>query len=123
MKILKRTADFNLSNVGLNQKSHPSLLANQQSKPLLVPKKSKLFLEQATREREHSIGMQIFRMLLNIKIELIHLFFIEMHNIFQKELCHLRLYVARTTIEAMKKANSSLISNTLEPLKLTSQVR
>lgn len=37
------------------QKTHPSILASQQARPLVVPKKSKLFLEQAAREREQYI--------------------------------------------------------------------
>lgn len=52
LKILKRTADFNAHAAGVDVV--PSLPSGQ--KPWLIPKKSKLFLEQSVRERENAIG-------------------------------------------------------------------
>ncbi|XP_077292811.1 Bardet-Biedl syndrome 1 [Arctopsyche grandis] len=101
LKILKRTAEFNVNSINDLQKTHPSLSAAQQARPLLVPKKSKLFLEQAAREREQ---------------------FIPMHETFQRELCQLRLYVAKATVESMQNANNSLNIGSSEPLKLSAKI-
>lgn len=49
-KILKRTADFNFSKINTNAAPVP------QTKPLPLPKRSKLFLEQSQRERQNAIG-------------------------------------------------------------------
>lgn len=51
-KILKRTADFNLNRDN-------SISPAAQSKPLPLPKRSKLFLEQSMRERQHAVGKYI----------------------------------------------------------------
>ena len=50
LKILKRTADFSAHAAGVEMS--PSLQAGQ--KPWIIPKKSKLFLEQSVRERENA---------------------------------------------------------------------
>lgn len=47
-KILKRTADFSLKPL--------ESLQVLQSKPLPLPKRSKLFLEQSIRERQNALG-------------------------------------------------------------------
>lgn len=53
-KILKRTADFNLN----SQDSHSSPAL--QGKPLPLPKRSKLFLEQSMREKQNPIGTSVY---------------------------------------------------------------
>lgn len=50
LKILKRTADFSAHAAGVE--ISPSGPTGQ--KPWLIPKKSKLFLEQSARERENA---------------------------------------------------------------------
>lgn len=50
-KILKRTADFSLKPLESSQVL--------QSKPLPLPKRSKLFLEQSIRERQTALGMNL----------------------------------------------------------------
>lgn len=47
-RILKRTADFSLS--------IDDTVAQFQTKPLPLPKRSKLFLEQSMRERQNAVG-------------------------------------------------------------------
>ena len=49
MKILKRTAQFTA------QSSGTGMVPPQQIK-MLVPKKTKLFMEQTVRERENAVG-------------------------------------------------------------------
>lgn len=49
-KILKRTADFTVSNQDVD--SSPLY----QNKPLPLPKRSKLFLEQSLKERQNAVG-------------------------------------------------------------------
>ncbi|KAK9679844.1 Ciliary BBSome complex subunit 1 [Popillia japonica] len=92
-KILKRTADFNLSDGEMN--SNPI----QQTKPLPLPKRSKLFLEQSLRERQNAV---------------------DMHQLFQKDLIRLRLTAARATVQM--QSNQSSIGNEQELVKLSAQV-
>ncbi|KAL1490258.1 hypothetical protein ABEB36_012984 [Hypothenemus hampei] len=90
-KILKRTAEF--SNVP--QESTPLI----QSKPLPLPKRSKLFLEQSIRERQHAL---------------------EIHQTFQQDLIRLRLTAARALIQNL--TDQSGIGNEKEQIKLSAQV-
>ncbi|KRT84753.1 hypothetical protein AMK59_2661, partial [Oryctes borbonicus] len=92
-KILKRTADFNLSDAEIN--SNPV----QQTKPLPIPKRSKLFLEQSMRERQNAT---------------------EMHQAFQKDLIRLRLTAARAMVQM--HSDQSGIGNEQELVKLSAQV-
>lgn len=46
-----------------------------------------------------------------------------MHETFQRELCQLRLYVAKATVESMQNANNSLNIGSSEPLKLSAKVK
>ncbi|KAK4876426.1 hypothetical protein RN001_012848 [Aquatica leii] len=91
-KILKRTADF-----GINQDT--GILPTTQSKPLPLPKRSKLFLEQSLRERHNAI---------------------EMHQSFQQDLVRLRLTAARTLLQI--NCDQSGIGNPKEQIKLSAQV-
>lgn len=52
IKILKRTADYDHDSIE-NEGSNKS---TQQVKPLAIPKKNKLFVEQTNRERQNAIG-------------------------------------------------------------------
>jgi Bardet-Biedl syndrome 1 protein len=52
----------------------------EQDVPLPIPKKTKLYLEQAQREREGAINM---------------------HRVFQRELCKLRLSTARSLVKVL----------------------
>lgn len=64
-KILKRTADFHLD-------KQDSMAPVVQSKPLPIPKRSKMFLEQSIRERENAIGSSSFlEAVLIVKIRLL----------------------------------------------------
>ncbi|GJQ85344.1 hypothetical protein Trydic_g12650 [Trypoxylus dichotomus] len=92
-KILKRTADFNLNNGETN--SNPV----QQTKPLPLPKRSKLFLEQSIREKENAV---------------------EIHQAFQKDLIRLRLTAARGMAQML--SDQSGIGNEEELVKLSAQV-
>ncbi|KAI8435331.1 hypothetical protein MSG28_003656 [Choristoneura fumiferana] len=70
-------------------------------KPWLIPKKSKLFLEQSVRERENAVGM---------------------HVLFQQELTRLRLMAAKTLCEAHLKSDNSVGAGALEPVRLAAEV-
>ncbi|ERL89688.1 hypothetical protein D910_07051 [Dendroctonus ponderosae] len=91
-KILKRTADFS-SKV---QENSPML----QSRPLPLPKRSKLFLEQSIRERKNAL---------------------EIHQTFQQDLIRLRLSAARALVQNL--SDQSGIGNEKEQLKLSAQAR
>ncbi|XP_013139326.1 PREDICTED: Bardet-Biedl syndrome 1 protein [Papilio polytes] len=96
LKILKRTADFNA------EASADVTIDNISSeKPWLIPKRSKLFLEQSARERENAI---------------------EMHETFQHELNRLRLLAAKTLLEVHIKSDNSIAVGALEPIRLTAEV-
>ncbi|XP_044753442.1 Bardet-Biedl syndrome 1 protein homolog [Coccinella septempunctata] len=92
-KILKRTADFNLSH---QDASMPIL---NQNKSLPLPKRSKLFLEQSMREREDPISM---------------------HRNFQQDLIRLRLTAAREMAQNLNYQIGS--SNEKKQIKLSAQV-
>lgn len=94
-KILKRTADFNLSNQD-NVQPTPAL----QSKPLPLPKRSKLFLEQSLREKQNAI---------------------DMHQNFQQDLIRLRLTTAQALVQSL--SDQSGVGNDKEQIKLSAQVQ
>ncbi|XP_034839932.1 BBSome complex member BBS1 [Maniola hyperantus] len=96
LKILKRTADFNAHAAGIEPTG--STVAQ---KPWLIPKKSKLFLEQSARERENAIAM---------------------HESFQHELNRLRLFAARTLLEAHTKSDNFVGAGAMEPITLSAEV-
>ncbi|XP_017775574.1 PREDICTED: Bardet-Biedl syndrome 1 protein [Nicrophorus vespilloides] len=93
IKILKRTADFNLTQQ--STASNPIL----QNKPLPLPKRSKLFLEQSARERQNPI---------------------EMHQHFQQDLIRLRLNAARALVQS--QGDQTGVGNDKELIKLSAQV-
>ncbi|XP_047527986.1 Bardet-Biedl syndrome 1 protein homolog [Vanessa atalanta] len=97
LKILKRTADFNGHAAGIE----PTISATVGQKPWLIPKKSKLFLEQSMRERENAIPM---------------------HINFQHELNRLRLLSAKTLLEAHTKSENSIGAGNMEPIRLSAEV-
>ncbi|CAH1155344.1 unnamed protein product [Phaedon cochleariae] len=90
-RILKRTADFNSSvteNVPLIQ-----------NKPLSLPKRSKLFLEQTMRERNT---------------------FLDIHQTFQQDLMRIRLHTAKELLQQSTNQTNSI--NQKEQVKLSAQV-
>ncbi|KAJ8970106.1 hypothetical protein NQ314_001396 [Rhamnusium bicolor] len=114
-KILKRTADFNLS-----VKENVPIL---QSTPLPLPKRSKLFLEQSLREKQTALGRNGENK--EYYLELKHLkytgsFILDMHQKFQQDLIRLRLTSARELVSNVTKQSS--IGNDEEQIKLTARV-
>ncbi|CAD0196524.1 unnamed protein product [Chrysodeixis includens] len=97
LKILKRTADFSAHAAGVDLS--PSVTPGQ--RPWLIPKKSKLFLEQSMRERENAVLM---------------------HETFQHELNRLRLLAAKTLLEAHVKSDNSVGAGPMESMRLTAEV-
>ncbi|CAO1340392.1 unnamed protein product [Diamesa serratosioi] len=81
IKILKRMAEFPL-NIDTSEQNASAL----GSVNLSIPKKTKIFIEQTIREREHAATI---------------------HNMFQSELWRMRLTAASTTLEILKSADSS----------------
>ncbi|CAG4907387.1 unnamed protein product [Colias eurytheme] len=98
LKILKRTADFNEHAAGVE----PTAIATTGQKPWLIPKKSKLFLEQSMRERENAAAM---------------------HHTFQHELDKLRLTAAKTLLEVYTKSDNAMGIGALEPVRLAAEVQ
>lgn len=94
-KILKRTADFNLSSPTDNN----NILPENEAKPLPLPKRSRLFAEQAQRERENTLAI---------------------HHTFQQDLVRLRLTAARTIVHAMDLNDQGVCDG--QPIKLAAQV-
>ncbi|XP_065155693.1 Bardet-Biedl syndrome 1 protein homolog isoform X2 [Atheta coriaria] len=92
LKILKRTADFNLN-------KQDASLPLMQNKPLPLPKRSKLFLEQSARERQNAV---------------------EMHRNFQQDLIRLRLNAARAMAHSL--SDSTGMGNEKEMVKVSAQV-
>lgn len=74
LKILKRTASLE----AISEAAGPP---PEQDIPLNIPKKTKLYVEQTQRERDHAI---------------------EMHRHFQRDLCKLRLTTARAYVKIIK---------------------
>ncbi|KAL0893569.1 hypothetical protein ABMA27_013758 [Loxostege sticticalis] len=96
LKILKRTADFAGHSAGVDA---APVTAGQ--KPWLIPKKSKLFLEQSLRERENAVAM---------------------HENFQHELNRLRLLAAKTLLDAHVKSDNSIGVGAMESIRLSAEV-
>ncbi|XP_050684774.1 Bardet-Biedl syndrome 1 protein homolog isoform X2 [Leptidea sinapis] len=96
LKLLKRTAEFNGQAAGVDL-GNPSV----GQKPWMIPKKSKLFLEQSMRERENATAM---------------------YETFQHDLNKLRLKVASTLIEAHTRSDNTLAVGDLESIKLAAEV-
>lgn len=94
VKILKRTAQF------IAQSSGTGMVPPQQIK-MLVPKKTKLFMEQTLRERENAVAM---------------------HQTFQHDLFRLRLNAARACVNALQNCSTPFSANISEPLKMSAQV-
>lgn len=95
VRILKRTAQFEgQSAAALN----PAL----QNTKLNLPKKTKLFVDQTMREREHSVIM---------------------HRAFQHDLYRLRLTTARAYVKALKTSQNPVSYCANDPLKLSAQVQ
>ncbi|CAK1582231.1 unnamed protein product [Parnassius mnemosyne] len=97
LKILKRTADFNSDAASVE--AGPNYCPAH--KPWLIPKKSKLFLEQSARERENAVAM---------------------HEAFQLDLNRLRLLAAKTLLETHVKSDNSIAVGALEPIRLSAEV-
>lgn len=100
VKILKRTAFFNMNNNDKNaieNHSNPPPAGNLQ-----IPKKSKVFVEQMTRERDNAPAI---------------------YTNFQAELWRLRLTAARATLDAIKSADSTISGDIGHvPVKLAAEV-
>lgn len=97
LKILKRTADFNAHAAGLDISSSAAI----SQKPWMIPKKSKLFLEQSMRERENAIPM---------------------HVLFQQDLNRLRLMAAKTLLDVHVKSDNSVGIGSMENVRLSAEV-
>ncbi|XP_047132073.1 Bardet-Biedl syndrome 1 protein homolog isoform X1 [Hydra vulgaris] len=95
IKILKRTSNLENTNLS-NEKRNPVLTT------LNVPRKTKLFLDQALREREDPIGM---------------------HQTFQSELFKLKLSTARHYVKTLETKLNPLSFSKTTPIKFSVQVQ
>jgi len=82
IKILPRTATLECSSGGGSGSGPPP----EQDIPLAVPKKTKLYIEQTQREREQAV---------------------DMHRVFQRDLCKLRLMTARAYVKVLTDGQGS----------------
>eukprot|EP00735_Rhodelphis_limneticus_P001522 TRINITY_DN12154_c0_g1::TRINITY_DN12154_c0_g1_i1::g.26505::m.26505 TRINITY_DN12154_c0_g1::TRINITY_DN12154_c0_g1_i1::g.26505 ORF type:complete len:585 (-),score=107.23,sp/Q3V3N7/BBS1_MOUSE/40.00/1e-141,BBS1/PF14779.1/2.4e-77,BBS2_Mid/PF14783.1/4,BBS2_Mid/PF14783.1/91,BBS2_Mid/PF14783.1/2.8e+02,BBS2_Mid/PF14783.1/3.9,PHTB1_N/PF14727.1/1.2e+03,PHTB1_N/PF14727.1/1.6e+02,PHTB1_N/PF14727.1/3.2 TRINITY_DN12154_c0_g1_i1:527-2281(-) len=95
IKMLPRTT--NLEVTGTNTGPPP-----EQDIPLNVPKKTKLYVEQTQREREEGI---------------------EMHRVFQRDLCKLRLATARAYVKVITDGRGPTSYTAGSSLRLNAQVQ
>ncbi|OQS06492.1 bardet-Biedl syndrome 1 family protein [Thraustotheca clavata] len=95
LKILQRTAD-------LEANSAASGPPPEQDIPLNVPKKTKLYVEQTQRERDHAI---------------------EMHRHFQRDLCKLRLTTVRSYVKVIRDGHGPVSTATGASIRLNAKVQ
>jgi len=95
IKMLQRQADLEAS-------TSPPGPPAEQDVPLSIPKKTKLYVEQTQREREQAT---------------------EMHRIFQRDLCKLRLSTARSYVKIITDGQGPLSYSSGSSLRLTAQVQ
>lgn len=95
VKILNRGADLEVKNGAEGR-------APEQDIPLDVPKKTKLYVEQTTREKENAI---------------------DMHRIFQRDLCKVRLSTARAYVKLIGSGHGPMSYGGGAHLRLNAEVR
>lgn len=95
IKMLQRTANLEVS-------SAPPGPPPEQDIPLAIPKKTRLYVEQTQREREQAV---------------------EMHRIFQRDLCRLRLSTARSYVKVLTDGEGSQSYSNGLTVRLTAQVQ
>lgn len=95
VKILPRQADLEIS----SQHTGPP---PEQDIPLQVPKKTKLYVEQTQREREQAV---------------------DMHRIFQRDLCKLRLSTARAYVKVLTDGQGPMSYSSSSSVRLNAQVQ
>lgn len=96
IKILPRTAD--LEGNAASSSGPPS----EQDVPLAVPRKTRLYVEQTQREREQGV---------------------DMHRIFQRDLCKLRLSTARAYVKVLTDGQGPISYVAGSSLRLNAQVQ
>jgi len=96
IKMLPRMANLEPS------KGHATGPPPEQDIPLKVPKKTKLYVEQTQREREHGV---------------------DMHRVFQRELCKLRLQTARAYVKILTDGRGQISYTVGSALRLTAHVQ
>jgi Bardet-Biedl syndrome 1 protein len=95
IKILQRSCKF-------DSKAAVNGPPPEQDVPLCIPKKTKLYVEQTQRERDQAT---------------------EMHRIFQRDLCKLRLSTARAYVKMITDGQGPLSYSSGAALRLTAQVQ
>ena len=95
IKILQRSCKFD----GGGEDAGPP---PEQDVPLSIPKKTKLYIEQTQREREQAT---------------------EMHRVFQRDLCKLRLSTARAYVKLITDGQGPMSHASGASLRLTAQVQ
>ncbi|XP_058121914.1 Bardet-Biedl syndrome 1 protein homolog [Anopheles ziemanni] len=102
VKILKRTAAF-VTTENIYDTKSATEEADEPPGNLQIPKKTKIFVEQTLREKEHAATI---------------------HNSFQSELWRMRLTTARATVDVINSADSNMstVDVGLAPLKLAAEV-
>merc|ERR1719262_1145653 len=88
-------------NANLEQSSAAAGPPPEQDIPLDVPKKTKLYVEQTSREREQAV---------------------DMHRTFQRDLCKLRLSTARAYVNLLGAGHGPMSSGGGHQVRLNAQV-
>lgn len=121
VKILKRTADFKIETVDFHSRNRDNSTGNLQ-----IPKKTKVFVEQTIRERENASGKYANTQTSQSAMDgicFILLHSADIYNSFQSELWRLRLLAARSTVDAINSAESTISGDIGHaPIKLTAEV-
>ncbi|XP_065093979.1 Bardet-Biedl syndrome 1 protein homolog [Ochlerotatus camptorhynchus] len=98
VKILKRTAEFAITENIYDTKT----TSEEASGNLQIPKKTKIFVEQTLREKEHAAAI---------------------HNSFQSELWRMRLTAARATVDVINSADSNISGDVgMAAIKMAAEV-
>ena len=95
IKMMQRQAD-------LDGAARPPGPPPEQDVPLSIPKKTKLYVEQTQREREQAT---------------------EMHRVFQRDLCKLRLSTARAYVKIISDGQGPMSYSAGSSLRMTAQVQ
>lgn len=101
VQILKRTSNFDIGTGEELMKKFGNITNTTDLTKLIIPKKTKLFVDQTMREREQFLGI---------------------HKSFQVELQRLKLTSARTYAESLKSNMNPLSLNRADSLKLAANV-
>ena len=129
VKILKRTAQFQLSieqSYDLDRNVGSSLsIGNNSTAKLVIPKKTKLFVDQTMREREQYLSEYIYffsKMYTMVNGFVIFFCLVAIHKTFEQELVRLKLSAYKTYAKAFKSNLNPISLKRFDSIKLSAKV-